>query len=630
MPLRQSAKAGAREYLMTPRSPIVNRIALVAGAITILALTNILASLAMSYSIKGNATAINLAGTLRLYSYELLADSNQPGTSPLAESARQQRLKIVDQRIRELGETKLVSEGADNAVGAHYVTLLSFWTDELVPVFSQPRVGALDQNAHVLVQHFVSDVTRLVDTLDHNAEKRIEMMGLIQGLSLGLTVLVSIFLFVDIKRRVIWPLNRLMQIAGAVTQKDFSLKADLPGNDELAKLGQAFDEMTAELSESYRDLQHQSHAKTVELERSHAALALLHRTSRTLFSSHDLCRSSVPMLQQLERILGVGPISLYLDSPSSQTPLQVVTTSTHERPSYCRDHDCSHCLTGADHEQPAANSQEQLRLPITSGGQHVGVLEVCWESESGLPAASRRLLETVRDQLATAIYLERQSVQEKKITLSEERAVIARELHDSLAQSLTYLKMQVARLHRLRMVETDTALYGEIVDELGSGLDFAYRQLRELLTTFRLKLDSPDFYSALQSTAQEFEGRLGAPVELEYDLSPQMLSPNEELHIIQIVREALANVVKHASASRVAVSAGYRYPSIYVVVTDNGVGMQSHDKTFEHYGLIIMKDRARSLGGELKARNRSSGGVEITLAFTPKSIQTLISTTAIG
>lgn len=613
---------------MTPRRPIVNRIALVAGAITLLALTNIFASLAMSYSMKGSATAINLAGTLRLYSYELLADSNQPDTNPLAESARQQRLKMVDQRIRELGETKLVADGSDSAVGTHYATLLNFWTDELLPVFSQSRAGALDQSAHVLVQRFVSDVTTLVNALDRNAEKRIELMGLVQGLCLGLTVLVSIFLFVDIKRRVISPLSRLMQIAGAVAQKDFSLKADLPGSDELAKLGQAFDDMTAELSESYRDLQHQSHAKTIELERSNAALALLHRTSRTLFASHDLCRSSVPMLQQLERILDVGPINLYIHSTSSK-PLQVVTTSTKDRPSYCRDHQCNHCINDADDEK-RANAQSRLHLPITSGGQYVGILEVCCASKNGLPAASRRLLETVRDQLATAIYLERQSVQEKKVTLSEERAVIARELHDSLAQSLTYLKMQVARLHRLRTVNTDTALYGEIVDELGSGLDFAYRQLRELLTTFRLKLDSPDLYSALHSTAKEFEERLAAPVELECDLSPQMLSPNEEIHIIQIVREALANAVKHASASQVAVTIGYQYPYIHVAVRDNGVGMQTQDKTFEHYGLIIMKDRARSLGGELTVENRPAGGVEIALAFTPKSIQTLITTTATG
>lgn len=614
---------------MTPRSPIVNRIALVAGAITLLALTNILASLAMSYSMKGSATAVNLAGTLRLYSYELLADASLSGTSPSAQSARQKRLALVDQRIRELGATKAVSDAADNAVGAQYLTLLNFWTDELAPALSQSSAGRPDQRFHVLVQRFVSDVTALVNRLERSAEGRIALMSLIQALCLGLTVLVSIFLFIDIKRRVIRPLNRLMMIAGAVTQKDFSLKADLRGNDELAKLGRAFDEMTAELSESYRDLQHQSHAKTIELERSNAALALLHRTSRTLFASHDLCRSSVPMLKQLERILGVGPISLYIQSASSSKPLQVVTTSTKERPSYCRDHQCSHCLNSEDDEK-RASSHSRLHLPITSGGQYAGLLEVCCESKDGLPAASRRLLETVRDQLATAIYLERQSVQEKRITLSEERAVIARELHDSLAQSLTYLKMQVARLHRLRMVETDTALYGEIVDELGSGLDFAYRQLRELLTTFRLKLDSPDFYAALDSTAREFEERLGAPVELEYDLSPQMLSPNEELHIVQIVREALANAVKHASASRVIVSVGYQYPNIHVVVSDNGVGMQSCDQAFEHYGLIIMKDRARSLGGELKTSNRSAGGVDVRLAFVPKSIQTLISTTAIG
>src|SRR5690554_7589380 len=92
---------------------------------------------------------------------------------------------------------------------------------------------------------------------------------------------------------------------------------------------------------------------------------------------------------------------------------------------------------------------------------------------------SRRLLDTMTDQLATAIFLERQITEEQQQTLAEERTVIARELHDSLAQSLSYLKMQVTRLRRLNISGDQEKLHSEILDELSTGLNSAYRRSEE-------------------------------------------------------------------------------------------------------------------------------------------------------
>ena len=207
--------------------------------------------------------------------------------------------------------------------------------------------------------------------------------------------------------------------------------------------------------------------------------------------------------------------------------------------------------------------------------------------------------------------------------------VIARELHDSLAQSLSYLKMQVARLRRLNIDGEKQVTHGAILDELSTGLNSAYRQLRELLTTFRLKLDTPDLFTALGHTVREFSERLGKPVSLTYNLPPNMLSPNEEIHTLQIVREGLANAVKHADASEVAVDVVFESPRVRALVRDNGKGLPEKGQPVSHYGLIIMQDRARTLGGQIKVRNREEGGVEVSLSFVPKS-RNLISTETTG
>ena len=187
------------------------------------------------------------------------------------------------------------------------------------------------------------------------------------------------------------------------------------------------------------------------------------------------------------------------------------------------------------------------------------------------------------------------------------------------AQSLSYLKMQVARLRRLNIEGPQRKAHDGILDELSTGLNSAYRQLRELLATFRLKLDTPDLATALRKTIDEFSERLGKPVELNYNLPPQTLSPNEEIHTLQIVREGLANAVKHADATDISVDVMFESPQVKARIRDNGKGLPGGDQPVNHYGLIIMQDRARTLGGQVNVKNRDEGGVEVTLTFVPKS-----------
>ncbi len=103
----------------------------------------------------------------------------------------------------------------------------------------------------------------------------------------------------------------------------------------------------------------------------------------------------------------------------------------------------------------------------------------------------------------------------------EERATIARELHDSIAQSLSCMKMQVSCLQMQDegMPESSKQLLSQIRNELNT----SWVQLRELLTTFRLQLTEPGLRPALESSCQEFSARLGFPVKLDYQLPPRFV-----------------------------------------------------------------------------------------------------------
>jgi two-component system, NarL family, nitrate/nitrite sensor histidine kinase NarX len=363
------------------------------------------------------------------------------------------------------------------------------------------------------------------------------------------------------------------------------------------------------------------------LERSHRALQLQHDASRHLNGSEgDFCSRSVPVLQQLETLLEIGPVRFNVHDPAAGKDVMVATTLTRERPPYCRDLDCFTCIdveAGTDASvnpapvDPTAG-KHCLTLPIVAGHERLGSRDIYYRPLPGLDAGARKLLETLADQLATAVYLQRRMTERQQVSLMKERNIIARELHDSLAQSLSYLKVQVTRLARAMPASGTPEPQSQILDELRTGLNSAYRQLRELLTTFRLELDVPGLLAALRQTVAEFERRSCITIVLDYRLPAPMLSPNEEIHVLQIIREALTNATTHARARRIDVSVRYDVPRVYVSVTDDGIGLPNGRLPEQRYGLVIMHERAASLAGTIKVSNRTTGpGVEVELRFVP-------------
>lgn len=618
---------------MKSGSPLVNRIAVVVSAIILITVVNMATSLAISRSIEGISTAINQAGKLRMGAFRILATSsaNHGRTGFDNQKTLQDQIADYETKLIHKNIIRAIPKTNDHPLAKQYVAIVTSWKDSLRPQFeNRPLEMPVTASMLEATDSYVTHVNELVSMLEHRAEARINLLQMIQLISLAFSILVIMALFLGLKNRVLRPLRKLVNIAEAVGAQDFSQKASLKGTDELAKLGAAFDQMTSELALTYYELEEEARTKTQELEKSHAALQLLHSASRELFAAHDLCHGAIPMLQNLEQLLGIGPIRLYLHDKESTEPVEAITTASPDRPFYCRDHNCNACLVKPEvyDELPLEdNDGRRLLLPIRTLGQLLGTLEVWYPAKQGLSKTARRLLETLSDQLATVIVLQRQIAEEQQQTLAEERTVIARELHDSLAQSLSYLKLQVARLRRLNIEGEQQKVHGSILDELSAGLNSAYRQLRELLATFRLKLDTPDLASALRKTIEEFSERLSKPVEFRYDLPSQALSPNEEVHTLQIIREALANAVKHADATDISVDVLFESPQVRVRIQDNGKGLPGGGQPVNHYGLIIMQDRARTLGGQVRVQNRNEGGVEVTLIFVPK-IRTLMPTGA--
>src|SRR3546814_456773 len=149
-------------------------------------------------------------------------------------------------------------------------------------------------------------------------------------------------------------------------------------------------------------------------------------------------------------------------------------------------------------------------------------------------------------------------------------------------------------------------LLDDSVQQIDQGLNAAYRQLRELLTTFRIKVNEPGLRPAVQATIEEFGANSGLQILSDYRLDHCPLTPNEEVHCLQIIREALSNVVKHAEADRCWLSLTQdSNGTIHVRIEDDGIGIRPEEQRAGHYGLIILQERASSLDRKSTRLNSS-------------------------
>jgi two-component system nitrate/nitrite sensor histidine kinase NarX len=421
---------------------------------------------------------------------------------------------------------------------------------------------------------------------------------------------------------VIRPLDDLLDCADRVRVGDFSGRVCATGSDELGRLGAAMNLMAEGLSELYGDLERRVAEKTQDLERSNHSLDLLYRVSKALNEapvSEGLLRD---LLQAIGRELRVGPATLCLRDADTGSPGAVLVTTRPEgdRGGPCRDAGCRACEdllhVQTLHVALAEGGRRRLlSLPVADQAQRYGVLLVDLPDGVEPEPWQRRLLSALAGHIGTALNLQQRMRESRRLLLHEERGIIARELHDSLAQSLSYLKIQATRLAAALGDPSDPAAPRAVLEEMREGINSAYRQLRELLTTFRLKMDDRGLGRALEATVEEFRTRGAVTIALDNRLPSALLTANEEIHVLQIVREALSNVIRHANARHATVALRQSEGVIEVEVEDDGCGIGPEQARAAHYGMTIMRERAASLDGSLAVTVAPGGGTRVRLRF---------------
>ncbi|MEB2603425.1 ATP-binding protein [Burkholderia cenocepacia] len=184
---------------------------------------------------------------------------------------------------------------------------------------------------------------------------------------------------------------------------------------------------------------------------------------------------------------------------------------------------------------------------------------------------------------------------------------LTRELHDSVAQQLGFMSFLVARLQQ------QDATGNPMLAELRAMTTHLQRQVRELITSARLTLDGRSLQQALADSVAEFSRRCDVVFELDNRVPDLRVDPRIALHILQIVREALSNVVRHAQARHAWIALRVDGNGLQVSVVDDGIGIGKGSADVNHYGLDILRERAAAIGGRIAIETGAFGGTRVVL-----------------
>ncbi|MFQ3630074.1 GAF domain-containing sensor histidine kinase [Roseiflexus sp.] len=268
--------------------------------------------------------------------------------------------------------------------------------------------------------------------------------------------------------------------------------------------------------------------------------------------------------------------------------------------------------------EEASSASVCLALPLHDGMAPLGWIELHLERPITIAPDELALLETIAHEIAEAIASARRRSREERAiyqlerAIAEERARIARDIHDGIAQSLAFMRMRIDLWYE--WIESDPQRLRAELIELKTTLREQIRELRRAIFALRpVQFDELGFVGGLRRYIVEFAGQHSWDVHVDLSGTPSTISPEVEAIAFRVVQEALTNAAKHAAASYVEVVIGQVDEGLQIVVRDNGRGFDpgALPEAPGHVGLRQMRERLVALRGQLTILSRPGAGTEL-------------------
>ncbi len=266
--------------------------------------------------------------------------------------------------------------------------------------------------------------------------------------------------------------------------------------------------------------------------------------------------------------------------------------------------------------------RRMLAIPLQHRGRVHGIYNLFFAHGDEPAPEVLAVLKSAGELLGLALNNARLERAHLRLALMNERRAMAAEVHDSVAQTLAFIKLRMPLLQEA-ISDHDETVALRYAGEVRRAVTEAHASVRELLTHFRAPVDPLGLRHALQSSIVEFEQKTGIALAFS-DRAPRLTLPHaHEVQLFRIVQEALTNIARHAGARHTWVTIDGGADAVEILVEDDGHGVctggESRDET--HYGIDIMRQRAASLGGQIEIGRREGGGTRVRVRV-PRGAET--------
>jgi len=461
----------------------------------------------------------------------------------------------------------------------------------------------------------------------------------IMGINLSIAViavLLAVAAALFVMRTIATPLVNLSGAATQIASGDLQQTAQVERDDEIGALAQAFNSMTAQLRDLINGLEqrvtertHALQAANVALERRALQLETSAQVSREVTSILDIDALLTQVVELIRDAFGYYHVLIFLvDKTGTQLVLRASSSAVSPQIQQLKIGQKSlngrAVQTGAaqlvndvttdayylpDEHLPGTRSE--LVIPLRLGEQVIGTLDVHSAQVNAFTPEDGLVIQSLGDQIAVAIENARLYDRSRELAVLQERTRLARELHDSVTQSLYSLTLLTEGWRRLADAGSKAHVQDYLI-RIGEITQQALKEMRLLIHELRPPaLEQEGLVGALHQRLDAVEKRAGVEARILMDDLIELPATVEE-ELYRIAQEALNNALKHAGATAVTVRLCTEDSQVVLEVTDNGCGFDPATvKDCGGMGLISMHERARQLGGALSVTSASGQGTTV-------------------
>ena len=621
------------------RNRLSTRILAASIGALIVALFMIFCTLWLSWQLEGAAAAINDTGSLRMRANRLglhLAQAQALEPSQIREEVAQMEETLAG--LHRGNPVRPLFLPADADVQAQMRTVTLLWQEGLSPAIAAGLDGRPGAYLDTLPA-FVEQANHLVSLIESDNAGKTSLLRMSQGVLIFIACVGTLAMIYLLYLWIIVPVQQLQHGLQRMAARDFGTRLPVESSDEFGVLAQGFNQMAAELQGLYGELEARVQKKTAQFAAQNRELTALYDMAAFLNQPGDIDEMCRGFLQRVMQQFGADGGSIRVIDPSGEQLHLVVSEGLSAEltdQEHCMKADA--CFCGAATQQgvvvirdfskvaaPEAQPMNCVRdgfhgvavFRIMTQDAVLGSFSLQFSSQYDLPASEIHLLETLGQRLGLALDNLRLSAQARQLAVAAERNLVAQGLHDSIAQGLNYLNLQVQMLDDAARRDALNEIR-DIVPRLQMGVSESYQDVRELLANFRSKLEAGELGRAIDDTLSRFERQAGIPVTLEKEDGGAPLPPEQQLQVLFILQEALSNVRKHAQAGKVKVLITNRR-DFELHIIDDGIGFDPDEaagrEENQHIGLGIMRERAARINARLDILSSPGAGTHLRLTL---------------